>query len=163
MAAKEIKKVNIDPSLEFIEFMHLQEDELPAYETLAGSYAIVQFEHKFLFAFNRFRKRWELPAGKRELHESPRECARRELFEETGQRVDHLAFQGLAKIRNLDTDSVKYNPIYICEIDLLTAFIPNDEMEQITLWDLTEDIGPVDQVDLQILMSALNLCHLNSK
>ncbi|WP_075619557.1 NUDIX domain-containing protein [Paenisporosarcina indica] len=150
----------VDPSLEFIEFIHIQEDELPAYETLAGSYAIIQVEHNTLFAFNRFRKRWELPAGKRELNESPKECASRELFEETGQRVDHLAFQGLAKIRNLETQFVKYNPIYLCNVDQLTAFIPNDEIEQITLWDLSEDIGTVDQVDLQILMATLRESHL---
>lgn len=147
-------EMNVDPSLEFIELIELKEDELHSYEPLAGSYALVQVEDKFLFAFNHFRKRWELPAGRREMNETPKEVAMRELYEETGQAVENLVFQGLAKIRNLDTQHVKYNPIYICKVDHLTAFIPNDEMEQITLWDLTSDIGPVDQVDLQILLAS---------
>jgi len=109
--------MNVDPSLEFVEFIYLQEDDLPAFEPLAGSYAIVRVENKTLFAFNRFRKRWELPAGRREMNETPKECASRELFEETGQRIDNLAFQGLAKIRNLDNQHVKYNPIYLCKVD----------------------------------------------
>ena len=145
--------MHIDPSLEFIDFFNLTEDNLQNYETLAGSYAIVQVENDVLFGFNHFRKRWELPAGKRELNESPKECAIRELFEETGQKVENLAFQGVAKIRNLETQQVKYNPVYFCKVSCLTSFIPNDEMDRITLWDLSSDIGPVDQVDLQIWMA----------
>ncbi|MGB2991183.1 MAG: NUDIX hydrolase [Paenisporosarcina sp.] len=142
--------MNVDPSLEFIEFMTVTEDELHNYEPLAGSYAIVQVEHDILFGFNHFRKRWELPAGRRELNESPKECAIRELHEETGQKVESLTFQGLAKIQNLESHHVKYNPIYFSKVSHLTPFIPNDEMERIILWDLTSDIGPVDHVDVQI-------------
>ena len=143
----------VDPPLEFIEFIILTEDELYKYESLAGSYAIVQVENEVLFGFNCFRKRWELPAGRRELNESPKECAMRELYEETGQKVENLAFKGVAKIRNLNTHHVKYNPIYFCQVDYLTPFIPNDEMESITLWDTSIAIRPVDQVDLQIWMA----------
>ena len=145
--------MNVDPSLEFIEFMTVTEDELHKYEPLAGSYAIVQVEHDLLFGFNHFRKRWELPAGSRELDESPKECAIRELYEETGQKVKELTFQGLAKIRNLETQLVKYNPVYFSKVCHLTPFIPNDEMERIILWDLASDIGPVDHVDVQIWMT----------
>jgi 8-oxo-dGTP diphosphatase len=132
--------MNVDSTLKFIEFIHIAEDEIHSYEPLAGSFAIVQVKNDILFGLNRFRKRWELPAGKRELNESPKECAIRELYEETGQKVENLVFQGLAKIKNLGTQHVKYNPIYFCKVPHLTAFIPNDEMERITLWDLTSDI-----------------------
>lgn len=154
--------MNVDPSLEFIEFMTVTEDELHNYEPLAGSYAVVQVEHNFLFGFNHFRKRWELPAGRREVDESPKECAIRELYEETGQKVEDLTLQGLAKIRNLETHHVKYNPVYFSKVSLLTPFIPNDEMERIILWDLTSDIGPVDHVDVQIWM-ALKQAHPHLK
>lgn len=143
--------MTVDPSLEFIELVNnLNEEDLHAHEPLAGSYAVIQVGDDILFAFNRFRKRWELPAGRRERNETPKECAIRELYEETGQKVENLLFQGVAIIRNVHTNQVKYNPIYFCKVDHLTAFIPNEEMERITLWNLTTDIGPVDQVDLQI-------------
>lgn len=142
--------MNFDPDLEFVEFIKINEEEMEAYERLAGSYAIIQVDDKVLFAFNRFRKRWELPAGKREMNETPKECAIRELFEETGQRVKQLEFQGLAKILNLNTKNVKHNPIYFSKVEHLTDFIPNEEMERIILWDLISDIGPVDSVDLEI-------------
>lgn len=153
--------MGVDPSLEFIEFLHLNEDELHSYEPLAGSYAIIQINHKVLFAFNRFRKRWELPAGKREINETAKECAIRELFEETGQTVPNLKFQGLAKIRNLNSQHIKYNPIYFCKVANLTTFIPNDEMECITLWDLSSDIGAVDDVDLKIWMALKHSLYSN--
>ncbi len=138
--------------------MTVIEDELHNYEPLAGSYSIVQVEHNLLLGFNHLRKRWELPAGKREADESPKECAIRELYEETGQKVEDLTFQGLAKIRNLETQHLKYNPVYFSKVSHLTPFIPNDEMERIILWDLASDIGPVDLVDVQIWM-ALKQVH----
>ena len=140
----------VDPSLQFIEFIRMDEKDMNSFSPLAGSYAIIQVRDEILFGYNRFRNRWELPAGRREGNETPKECAIRELFEETGQKVDHLSFQGIAKIKNLDKQIIKYNPIFYCKIDELSDFIPNEEMDRITLWDLTRDIGPVDQVDLQI-------------
>lgn len=147
--------MSIDPSLEFIEFIPMNENQLHQYEPLAGSYAVIQVETKVLFAFNRFRQRWELPAGRRELNETPKECAIRELFDETGQTVHDLACQGLAKIHNIDGQFYKLNPIFLCKVETLTPFIPNEEMEGIMLWDLKSDIGPVDQVDLHICQSLL--------
>jgi 8-oxo-dGTP diphosphatase len=38
---------------------------------------------------------WVAPGGKIELGESPYECARRELYEETGLDAHHLHFRGL--------------------------------------------------------------------
>lgn len=138
------------PSLQFIEFIRMDEKDMNSFSPLAGSYAIIQVRDEILFGYNRFRNRWELPAGRREGNETPKECAIRELFEETGQKVDHLSFQGIAKIKNLDKQIIKYNPIFYCKIDELSDFIPNEEMDRITLWDLGRDIGPVDLVDLQI-------------
>lgn len=149
--------MTVNPTLEFIEFINISEEDAQTYGKLAGSYAIIQVADDVLFAFNRFRKRWELPAGRREMNETPKECSIRELYEETGQSIENLVFKGLAKIRNLDTQHIKYNPIYFCKVDHLTDFIQNDEMEKITLWDLTSDIGPVDQVDLQIWKALKNV------
>ncbi len=140
----------VDPPLQFIEFIRMDEKDMNSFSPLAGSYPIIQVRDEILFGYNRFRNRWELPAGRQEGNETPKECAIRELFEETGQKVDHLSFQGIAKIKNLAKQTIKYNPIFYCKIDELSDFIPNEEMDCITLWDLTRDIGSVDQVDMQI-------------
>jgi len=62
---------------------------------LAGSYAVIKCDDKYLLCYNTLRKQWELPAGQREKNETPKECAIRELFEETGQCVSKIDFKGL--------------------------------------------------------------------
>ena len=54
--------------------------------------------------------------------ETPRECAVRELYEETGQIVNDLEFKGLLKLKNQWNGSVKYNPVYFSFIEKLQPF-----------------------------------------
>ncbi|WLR44362.1 NUDIX hydrolase [Bacillus carboniphilus] len=100
--------------------------------------------------YNTWRKQWELPAGRREENETPKECAIRELYEETGQYVTHVAFKGLMKsVRTLNGE-IRLNPIYFAEVSELQPFIENDETSKIKLWNLKDDIGVVDSVDIKI-------------
>ncbi|WKA54988.1 NUDIX domain-containing protein [Planococcus shixiaomingii] len=135
---------------EFLEFIRLNEEDMSRYEPLAGSFAVVMRDGKYLVCFNKWRSQWELPAGRREGAETPKECAARELYEETGQTVAALAFEGLLKIRNQINGQVKFNPVYSAAIDRLQPFLKNAETTEIKLWDLQEDIGPFDEVDLNI-------------
>lgn len=120
------------------------------YNPIAGSYAVLKCAGKYLICYNTWREQWELPAGQREAHETPKECAIRELYEETGQIVHDLDFIGLLKVKNVSTGNVKYNPVYYGSIDLLQPFVQNAETSQILLWDLQEQIGTIDEVDLSI-------------
>ncbi|MBZ5201828.1 NUDIX hydrolase [Planomicrobium chinense] len=135
---------------EFLGFVAAQEQEMGEYQPLAGSFAVIKCKGKYLMCFNKWRKQWELPAGSREGNETPRECASRELYEETGQVVDQLKFRGLLKLKNERTGSVKYNPVFYAEIEALQPFIENDETTQIQLWDLEEELGTIDGIDIKI-------------
>nr|WP_231619562.1 NUDIX domain-containing protein [Fictibacillus sp. 5RED26] len=101
--------------------------------------------------FNSLRRQWELPAGKRETGETPKECAIRELYEETGQSVTELSLVGLVISKHVGNVSFKRNPVYYSEVTQLKPFVENAETTRIMLWDMEVHIGRVDALDLKIL------------
>ena len=61
----------------------------------------------------------------------------------------------------MDPDGkVKYQAVFLCFQDEIVPFVKNDydEMDRITLWDLKQDIGYVDECDLE--MVKLSCCFL---
>ena len=136
---------------EFVDFLHMNEETLRDYKQLSGSYAVIRIDGKFLICYNKWRKQWELPAGGREQDETPKQCAMRELYEETGQVVENLQFIGLLQSKNTQTEALKHNPIYFAEMIHLQPFIENDEILEIQLWDTSKQIENFDPVDKKIL------------
>ncbi|MFC4808562.1 MULTISPECIES: NUDIX domain-containing protein [Paenibacillus] len=135
---------------EFVECISLNEHELNHYSPLAGSYAVVRFDSKYLICFNTLRKQWEVPAGGRDGNETTKECAIRELYEETGQVVKDMELRGLLKVRKPD-GTMKYNPIYYAELDKVVPFKENDETDKILFWNFTDNVGYIDEVDEAVL------------
>ncbi|WP_246239202.1 NUDIX domain-containing protein [Paenibacillus anseongensis] len=135
---------------ELIECISLNEHELINYEPLAGSYAVVRYDGNYLICFNTWRKQWEVPAGGRNDNEMAKECAIRELFEETAQVVQDMDFKGLLKVGKPD-GTIKYNPIFYTELDYIVPFKNNNETDRILFWNLTEDVGYIDEVDEAVL------------
>ena len=134
----------------FLTFLALNEREISNYQPLAGSYAVLKCDGRYLLCYNTWRKQWELPAGQREQGETPKECAIRELYEETGQQVMDLQFKRLLKVKHIATGEIKYNPIYFAAVEKIQPFIENEETSAIMLWDLHEDIGVMDPVDVKV-------------
>ncbi|WP_279401561.1 NUDIX hydrolase [Piscibacillus salipiscarius] len=130
--------------------LFIKESEMHNYHRLAGSYAVIKCDGRYLLCYNTLRKQWELPAGRREENESPKDCAIRELYEETGQSVSSMTFKGLLKMMNVATREVKYNPIYFTTLDQLQPFQVNKETSEIYLWDLKSQVGYIDEVDIKI-------------
>lgn len=135
----------------FLDFLVVKENEMYHYQRLAGSYAVIKYDDKYLLCYNSLRKQWEVPAGQREENETPKDCAIRELYEETGQRVSDLEFKGLLKVKNLSSNEIKYNPVYFTTLKRLQPFQKNDETSEILLWNLSEQIGYIDEVDSKLL------------
>ncbi|WZY00028.1 NUDIX domain-containing protein [Bacillus sp. FSL W7-1360] len=132
---------------QFLELIRLEECEIDQYQPVAGSYAVIKCQGKFLFCYNTWRKQWELPAGKREGRESPKACAMRELYEETGQMVTEMDFIGLM-VKHISNGTLKYNPVYGAMVEKLIPFVENEETSGIMLWDTEERVEVIDAVDL---------------
>ena len=135
----------------FVEFIMMTEEKIFSFQPLTGSYAVIRCNEKYLLCYNIWRKQWELPAGHREGNETPKECAIRELYEETGQIVSDMEFKGLLKSKDILNGKTKFNPVYYTTIEEIQPFIENEDTKKITLWDLKEEIGCIDLVDSKIL------------
>lgn len=88
---------------EIIDFIAVSEEEAESnktYQPLTSSMVLIQYENEFLIVYNKYRKQWELPAGGKEIGESIRACAERELKEESNQEANELIFKGLFKVRD---------------------------------------------------------------
>jgi 8-oxo-dGTP diphosphatase len=137
--------------IQFLDFISIDESDIDHFHPLAGSFAVVECVGKYLICYNKKRNQWELPAGKRELGETPKECAIRELYEETGQLVTDMNFIGLMKLNHKENDALKYNPVYFTSLNKLQPFIENAETAQIRLWLPTEKFDPMDSIDFKLL------------
>lgn len=141
---------------ELLDFIPCSEEDINDYKNITGAGVIFEIDGKYLVGFNNWRLQWEIPAGKIEPGENPKEAALRELNEETHQVISDASFVGLFKKKRSD-GRIVYNAIYKYTGDSITPFIKeeNDEMDKIKLWDLKEDIGYVDEVDLEIIKTVI--------
>lgn len=57
---------------EFVNFLVVKENEIYDYQRLAGSYAVIKCDNKYLLCYNTLREQWEIPAGQRDKNEHQR-------------------------------------------------------------------------------------------
>jgi len=142
----------------FVDFQRMTEKEFERSDLdapLTHSLVVVKCQDKFLMMFNKWRKSWELPGGVIEPGESPKDCALRELFEETNQKINHIEFIGLMKFHLQPSfhgpERTEYGALFYAELSELASFAENDEAAEITLWDGTSDIGAIQVIDKKFL------------
>jgi 8-oxo-dGTP diphosphatase len=117
---------------------------------ISSAFVVVKVGASFLLVYNRQKQQWEIPGGLVEPGESPRECALRELREEANQRPGHLQFEGVMLLRRPDGRLV-YSALYSCSVDDPAPFLPNEETEQMLLWDAASEIGYVEEISLAMI------------
>ncbi|KRG11074.1 NUDIX domain-containing protein [Lederbergia galactosidilytica] len=138
----------------FLDFFAIQEKDIYHYihdAPLTHSLVVAKYNAKYLLIFNKWKQYWELPGGMIDEGESPRECAERELYEETNQSIEHLQFKGLMKFKLKPDDRLEYGALYSGEIKEITAFQANEEAEEIVFWDKKSKFSNIDEIDAALL------------
>lgn len=139
--------------IQLLEYFNIPETEIDYYKPVSSAYAIIQVGDNVLLGFNKWRNQWEFPAGKLEAGETARQAAVRELNEETHQVVERLIFKGLFKIYDKTKNESRYRAVFSGKLDALVEFKQEekDEMSAILLWNMKDNIGYIDEVDVKIV------------
>ncbi|MGW2721633.1 NUDIX hydrolase [Streptomyces sp. NPDC001492] len=128
--------------------------------------ALVALWHadRVLMVFDRFRQRWELPGGRIEEGESPRQAAVRELLEESGQEPNGpLRFIGYASFILAPGERAEYAALFAGRTTAIQHFRANEEIAAMHWWDLQEAFpGRVQPLDAYLARLACEMDPGNS-
>lgn len=136
-----------------VEFLEITEEEVSNMildYPLTHALVVAKNQDGFLLILNHWKKNWELAGGLKEEDETLRECAIRELSEESNQQSEEINFIGLMKFR-LHTGKIEYGGLFSARINETRPFIENEEADKIIFWNGKDDIGRIDEIDQYLL------------
>jgi len=120
------------------------------FQPLTHALVVARHGGRPLFILNSWKGLWELPGGVREHGETPRQCAERELLEETGQVVESLNYLGVMEIHFSKDGRTEYGALFAGEITAPRPFTSDGEAREIVFWDGVRDLGEIDAIDLAL-------------
>lgn len=135
----------------FLEYDRVEESKLSHFQPLTHALIVVKYNHEYLLAWNQYRQNWEIAGGKIDPGETPRQCAIRELMEETGQVAEQVRFCGVMKFQLQPDQRIEYGALYTCELSEIRTFRANHEIAKIIWWDQTADIGYINEIDAKCI------------
>jgi 8-oxo-dGTP diphosphatase len=128
-------------------FRVVAEEEL-ARAAVPASVVVVAHGGAVLLVFDSWRKRWELPGGKREPGETARHTAVRELREETGIEVVDLSFAAVAEVDLTNPERRELLAVYRVRLQDVPSLTVNDEVLAFRWWlpsdTVSADMCPLD-------------------
>ena len=137
----------------FEEIMPINEDQVGQLKLeFPITHALVVARNKtgFLLLFNNWKQQREVAGGLLETGETLRECALREMLEETNQIPQRIDFKGLMKF-TLKNGKTEYGGLFSAFIDSERPFLENNEANRIIFWDEMENIGYINEIDKELL------------
>ncbi|WP_238394561.1 NUDIX domain-containing protein [Pseudoxanthomonas wuyuanensis] len=135
--------------------LSIKEIDETAAEVLPVAFSLVIGRHSsgYLLVRNTRRGIWELPGGFIDAGESARQCATRELKEESGQHVANLRWRAALEIEVEcgSTARTVYGALYCTDIDTPSNFSGNSEIGAIGFWPESELPVEVSAIDKALL------------
>jgi 8-oxo-dGTP diphosphatase len=137
----------------FEDFLEISEDNVSSIKLdnpITHALVVARNRDGFLLMFNNWKNHWELAGGILEEGETLKECAVREMIEETNQIPDRIEFRGLMKFK-LKNGKTEYGGLFSALIDNERPFETNDEAREIVFWEGNSEIGYIDEIDQELL------------
>ncbi|MEU9924036.1 NUDIX hydrolase [Streptomyces griseoluteus] len=135
-----------------VSFVRGAEGMPPGDAPLPAAVVALWRDGRVLMVFDRYRQTWELPGGRIEQGESPRQAAGRELLEESGQEPDGpLRLVGYARFVLAPDRRAEYLAVFAGHCSEVRGFRPNEETTAIAWWDLLDVLpGRVQPLDAHL-------------
>lgn len=143
---------------QLLELVRFEEADLSRVAPLTHSLVVTRHDgNKNLLVFNRYRQCWEVAGGMIDPDETPRDCAMRELHEESGIVCLGNALQFVGAMKVLLQPSkfhaevrVEYGALYRVDVEQIVPFVENEEIVRAYWWDGCEAIGEISAIDQKL-------------
>jgi 8-oxo-dGTP diphosphatase len=136
----------------------MEEADLSTLEPLTHALVIARHRGQNVLVFDRWRQQWELAGGTIDAGETPRDCAARELHEETGLVCDARALRFVGATKTIHPPNrlfadihVEYGALFTAAIAELVPFVANEEIADRRLWDGHEPIDGLAPIDRKLI------------
>lgn len=138
-----------------VSIIDIDESALHAFSPVTFALVIAQNAAGFLLVLNSRRRVWELPGGIIEPGESARDCALRELLEESSQRVRTLRWRALLQLDLPERASTRrrteYGALFCGDLVPGVTFVRNEEADEMGLWQPDALPEPTSAIDAYLL------------
>jgi len=118
--------------------------------TIAAFGIIFDKDNRILLGHRRDYDLWNLPGGTMEIGESPWECVKREIKEETGFEVEIVRLTGI--YNKLEKNEVCFS--FICKVTG-GSFVINEEVDKIEYFDIKNIPKNTSQKQVERINDAL--------
>jgi len=132
----------------FVAFHEIPEDATGALPALSYAVMMARAPAGVLLVFSRFRQVWELPGGRIDAGETPRDAAVRELLEESGCVARAVRWGGVVQV---DDGHAHFGALFHCEVQAAARDFCNDETGGIDYWRGEPGPAPLGHPDEQVL------------
>jgi 8-oxo-dGTP diphosphatase len=132
----------------FVAFHEVSESGYAAVAQPTFSVTLARSEKGEVLVFNRYRQVWELPGGLIDAGESPRDCAVRELFEESGCRARNVEWLGLVEVEDGRTH---FGAVFACDVDAVPESFSNEEIGALVACERGSRPQPLGHGDAALL------------